>query len=568
MASYPWKVLPPPTPVPPIQVPDWQNKTLFPEPDGHTDDYHKYKYKHHHWQPHKFGMVMEDMFTTLPRQFNLVALPLLDIEDFGNDVAEISHISKDKEEFLRRMAERRDQRHRELARVWDDAWAHMPADKGGLDFDYPGKWQAVNRIRRYRSLQSQVAFVAGHLPADAMEEGPEMARLLPKTCSRDSSPASFVTARTHLSSDHDVVLPSGPHSGETRETQVPPKGIFARYNPRPRSSPNGSRPASEGAPGTRWSSPERTDKPVVGPYAFYVPTVQESLDSEQSQSMGSPSASATSGGKRKMTSEEEEDYDQLQGSGAQGQPAAKKRRTGANARLPSASAMSAGKRKMAHEEEEASLAQGQSATKKRKTNANARLPSASATLGGKRKMAYEEEEVSSTQGRSAAKKRKTNSNENSLSASTTSGGKRKMAYEKENHDQSRTSNAKGHSAAKKGRIATSRTPPPAAATSADEGKGDRKEDSAAQEQAKTVVAKKRRAGKDTKPPQASALPGSQPTRGASAVARVTRAQRRLLSEENAQLFRLGQHGELDVQGIADQAQEDDVSNNTASGRLK
>ncbi|KUI62007.1 hypothetical protein VP1G_09128 [Cytospora mali] len=357
----------------------------------------------------------------------------------------------------------------------------MHRDKDGLDFDYLGKWQAVNRIRRHRSLQSQVAFVAGHLPADAMEEDTEMARLLPKTCSRDSSPASFVTARTHLSSDHDVILPSGPQSGET---QVPPKGIFARRSPMPKSSPNGSRQAPEGAPGTRWSSrEEQSDKPVVGPYAFYVPTVQEeSVDSEQSKSVRSPSASATSGGKRKM--------------------------------------------------------------------------------------AYEEEEISSAQAQSAAKKRKTTSNARSLSASTTWRSKRKMVYEEEDHDQSQPSSTQGQSAAKKRKTVTHTIPPPAAATSAGKGKRDRKEDCAAQEQAKTVVAKKRRASKSTKPPQTSALSGPQTTQGVSAVARVTRAQRRLFSEGNAQLFRLGQHGELDVQGISDQVQEDDVSNNTATGRLK
>lgn len=64
---------------------------------AHPDyfDYHP----EHRWEAEKFGMSLFDVFTKLPKQFNLMALPILDRESFVLETQHVSLVARDRAEF-------------------------------------------------------------------------------------------------------------------------------------------------------------------------------------------------------------------------------------------------------------------------------------------------------------------------------------------------------------------------------------------------------------------------------------------------------------------------------------
>ncbi|EMR64602.1 hypothetical protein UCREL1_8428 [Eutypa lata UCREL1] len=66
------------------------------------------------WPAWKFGMKRDELFTTLYDQYNTIPSAIQDNEAFHHDVYEISNVATNTDEFHRLLADRKEQRIREL----------------------------------------------------------------------------------------------------------------------------------------------------------------------------------------------------------------------------------------------------------------------------------------------------------------------------------------------------------------------------------------------------------------------------------------------------------------------
>lgn len=105
---------------------DIPSDLFFPIPN--RDEYFGYDHPERKWPAHEFGMDVMDLFHTLTKEFNTMTMPMLDIEAFNRDVCEIATVAKDKQDFYRLLAERRDLRRQELLRMWRTAMDEIATD--------------------------------------------------------------------------------------------------------------------------------------------------------------------------------------------------------------------------------------------------------------------------------------------------------------------------------------------------------------------------------------------------------------------------------------------------------
>lgn len=71
------------------------------------------------WPAYKFGMRLDELFTTLHDRFNTWPAPLQDWEAFHHDVWEISEAATTKEELMKNLEKRMNIRKAEMTEVWD-----------------------------------------------------------------------------------------------------------------------------------------------------------------------------------------------------------------------------------------------------------------------------------------------------------------------------------------------------------------------------------------------------------------------------------------------------------------
>ncbi|KAL2163547.1 hypothetical protein VTH06DRAFT_5605 [Thermothelomyces fergusii] len=77
------------------------------------------------WPWWKFKLPPDALFTTLHERFNTRSCPIQDPQAFLLDVRDCAEASDDVEEFYAKLAERRDQRVRELERAWEETSSLM-----------------------------------------------------------------------------------------------------------------------------------------------------------------------------------------------------------------------------------------------------------------------------------------------------------------------------------------------------------------------------------------------------------------------------------------------------------
>lgn len=171
------------------------------------------------WPAWKFDMELNDLFTTLPCQFNSMTLPMLDADAFSRDISELSHLAHDRADFIRLLAERRDSRQRELQQVWLCAFREIATSPGLLGND-SAQWAHAMHIYRSKSFDAYVRYFAGFLlsttsgPALAQDINP---RSLPPTASKSTSGVDASTASTASTS----ASPTDPTSISSEEQGAP-----------------------------------------------------------------------------------------------------------------------------------------------------------------------------------------------------------------------------------------------------------------------------------------------------------------------------------------------------------
>lgn len=255
-------------------------------------------------------MDSQEVFTTLALRFNRTSLPLLDRDAFCRDVAYISHIAQDRDEFFELLQKQRDMRFKELQYMFDDGLDEIIHNPRPVPVKH---WCDVMHIGHYNSFDTITRFFTDYMPAiTGTPADPTPSASMPAAAAVTSSaiqadPALLQSAESHP----QATTGTGASSNRARGTAA---GSRRGHTVGASSSSSRIQNASQGTKGPRRSS--RLRQP---------PTTQAGGDAE------TPSSQA--GHKRKRGQQEEDgDLQQPRTTGAQGRPNAKKRRTDATGR--------------------------------------------------------------------------------------------------------------------------------------------------------------------------------------------------------------------------------------------
>lgn len=71
------------------------------------------QHPNHLWDAGKLGLNLNDVFTTLPKQFNLMAIPILDRESFRLETQHASSLAHNRAEFYELLGSRLEIRRKE-----------------------------------------------------------------------------------------------------------------------------------------------------------------------------------------------------------------------------------------------------------------------------------------------------------------------------------------------------------------------------------------------------------------------------------------------------------------------
>lgn len=162
------------------------------------------------WPAWKFGMKPEDLFTTLPREFNCITLPILDADAFSRDIFELSRVAQDRESFIQLLAERRDSRKQELWNIWLYTFQQIASSPRLVD-EKCGSWPHAMHIYHSKSFDSYIRYFADFVPPIEPDTPPP---------SLDSPPAPAATMFTNTMQPKHTT-PSDPTSESLLQQPLP-----------------------------------------------------------------------------------------------------------------------------------------------------------------------------------------------------------------------------------------------------------------------------------------------------------------------------------------------------------
>ncbi|KAJ2975730.1 hypothetical protein NUW58_g8273 [Xylaria curta] len=186
-----------------------------PRPDWEIED-------RWHWPAWRFGMRLDELFTTLHEKFNMWPAPILDFEAFHHDVAELAHTAKTKDELFRALELRKKQRCEEITEVWELIAGYGTAGASILPEEH---WAYAVQFFRTRSLDAMIAFLFEFL---VDEEKEEVIRLKDFRRDEDRVPtASDGVEPNAVVSSREEQAPEGQNGGECdREDREYGRGWF------------------------------------------------------------------------------------------------------------------------------------------------------------------------------------------------------------------------------------------------------------------------------------------------------------------------------------------------------
>lgn len=119
----------------------------------------------HCWPAGKLGLDLDDVFTTLPRQFNLMAIPILDRESFRLETQHAASIAHDRSEFYDLLKSRLKIRREEQISMMVHTLKSLAWDPRQIDEPGQGSkhWAHAMHIARSKSFDTIVRFLAGFL---------------------------------------------------------------------------------------------------------------------------------------------------------------------------------------------------------------------------------------------------------------------------------------------------------------------------------------------------------------------------------------------------------------------
>ncbi len=129
------------------------------------------------WPFWKFGLKKDDLFTKLHDRYNTFPSSIQDPEAFHHDVFEISHEADSPEEFYRLLADRKQQRLRELNESLESAALEIIANPSLIGTD---QWQHALQLFRTKSWIPLVRYFASYLPETPLVFYRQQHRLPPR----------------------------------------------------------------------------------------------------------------------------------------------------------------------------------------------------------------------------------------------------------------------------------------------------------------------------------------------------------------------------------------------------
>lgn len=141
------------------------------------------------WPAWKFGMKRDELFTTLHDQYNTIPSAIQDAEAFHHDVYEISNVATNTHEFHRLLADRKEQRIRELNGTLESASLEIISNPSLIGTQ---QWQYAVQLFRTRSLDSLVRYFVSYIPDDHPWHHSSNSTST-EDCVDDSIPTSFIS---------------------------------------------------------------------------------------------------------------------------------------------------------------------------------------------------------------------------------------------------------------------------------------------------------------------------------------------------------------------------------------
>ncbi|RSL95051.1 hypothetical protein CDV31_014065 [Fusarium ambrosium] len=211
------------------------------------------------WPAWKFGLEPDDLFHALHYQHNTVEIPLQDFTAFLYDVRELAGEASSRDELDRLLAERKQQRTKELLQAFRDAAIQVTGRPQLLP---DGMWVPSVRMFRTRSLASLVMLFAGFVPDHIVGELNERREEMAKQEAMKRDKPDDVRG--------DAKEPRCPNASPSQEPSVLPS------QPPPKPSEQESKPSKqESKPSKQESKPSKQESK---------PSKQESKPSKQESS--------------------------------------------------------------------------------------------------------------------------------------------------------------------------------------------------------------------------------------------------------------------------------------------
>jgi hypothetical protein len=187
-------------------------QTLTPEPiEFPVDDQQRMDDPGEAWPFWKFGLKKADLYTKLHDQYNTFASPIQDPEAFHHDVYEVSQEASTLTDFHRLLAERKEQRLREMNDSLEYASFEIIANPSLIGTE---QWQHAIQLFRTKSLDSLVRYFASYLPENHPWHEPSYGVLSDAGSSVDSIDPSEPSDDDEQADDGSVLGEEPPYLNE------------------------------------------------------------------------------------------------------------------------------------------------------------------------------------------------------------------------------------------------------------------------------------------------------------------------------------------------------------------
>ncbi|KAI7783473.1 hypothetical protein LA080_011820 [Diaporthe eres] len=177
----------------------------------------------HRWEAEKFEMDLDDVFTTLPRRFNMMVIPILDRDAFRLEASHIASITDDRTEFFDMLKGRLEARRKELIDMMMRTFEDLACNPNQIEATR--HWGHAMRIYRSKSLDAFARFFAGFLrdPTPSSDTAVSASNLHNESLTPRSEASSFSSSNTFngvscLSTDVPSRALSGPPTTRERQT--------------------------------------------------------------------------------------------------------------------------------------------------------------------------------------------------------------------------------------------------------------------------------------------------------------------------------------------------------------